>query len=276
MAWEAIRRVGFKVTIDGTTTNLFWHDIDLNALDLWIYDAGELMNPVWEWQRTSGAGVGIGPSYRAATIGIVSEAATIDDLNALNALCNDSIATRTPGVFYIAVGNSPNMFSYIRCYMVPRAISDWQYREGFMRQEFDVVPVDAFWWRDSSTWVIQPGTYGQITVDSQMGADMDITFGATAGTNPSVTVSPSSGSASTFTNVYGLTAADVGEAYISTRDKVATIDGVNAYDKRMGGAMGGGSYIFEPLPLGVHRVTNNSSGVVNVTAYKRLAAPIWN
>lgn len=275
MAWEAIKRAGFKATINGTTTDLFWHITAIHALDLWIYDAGELLNPVWEWQRTSGAGVGIGPSYRAATIGIVSEASTIDDLNALNALCNDSIATKTPGEFYISMGNQYTD-NRIRCYMVPRAISDWQYKEGFMRQEFDVVPVDGFWWQSTGNWIIEPGAYGHITVDSQMGADIDITFEATAGTNPSVTVSPQPGSTSTFTNVYGFTAADVGEAYISTRDKVATIDGANAYDKRMGGAMGSGSYIFEPLPLGVHRVTNNSTGVARARAYKRLAAPRWS
>ena len=44
----------------------------------------------------------------------------------------------------------------------------------------------------------------------------------------------------------------------------------------MGGAAGSGSYIFEPLPLGVHRVTNNSTGVARARAYKRLAAPRWS
>ena len=276
MAWEAIRRATFEVTIDGTTTAVYWHDIDLGALDLWFYDADALFAPVWEWTRAAYGAVNIAPSYGAATVGILSECDTMDDMNALTDLCNNSIAAKVPGKLTLQVGNSTNSPNFLRCYMVPRAISDWQYKEGFLRQEFDIVPVDGFWWRDSGNWVIQPGAYGQITVDSHMGADIGITFEATAGTNPSVTVSPQSSSTSTFTNVYGFTAADVGEAFISTRDKVATIDGANAYDKRMGGAMGSGSYIFEPLPLGVHRVTNNSTGVARARAYKRLAAPRWS
>lgn len=275
MAWGAIKRAGFKLTIDGTTTDLYWHIVEINALDLWIYDAGDLLKPVWEWQRTSGAGVKIGPSYRAATIGIVSEASTIDDLNALNALCTDSIAAGIPGEFYIALGNTYSNYSHIRCYMVPGAISDWQYKEGFMRQEFDIVPVDGFWWRTLGNNIIQPGAYGIITAQNALGIDVDLEFSATAGTNPNIAVTPQPSSTTDFRNVYGFTAADVGEAFISTRDKVATIDGANAYDKRMGGAAGSGSYIFEVLPSGVHRLTNNSTGVVNVTTYQRLAAPRW-
>ena len=274
MTWKPIWRASYTVNVGGADTTLWWNEEALNRLNLWFDDADALLTPVWEWQRTS-SHVDISPSRRAATVRIVSDASTSADIQQLTALCNTAIANKTPGVFGIVMGNSPGYTSELRCYMVPGAVTDWYFKEGFMRQEFDIVPVDEYWYRSLGNPHINAGAYGQITVTSPLGLDFDVTWASPAGTDPKITVTPQSGSTSSFTNVYGVDATASGKVFISTRDRAVTIDGANGYDKRIDGAMGSGSYIFEALPVGIHKVTNNGTSACDITTYKRLAAPEW-
>lgn len=281
MTWAPIRSASFSVTIGGTEQTVSWHygtgpTVPSGFKEIWFDDASALLTPVWGWQRT-GNYVGVSPSMRAATVRLVSDASSAADMQELTQLCDAAIAAATPGTLTLSLGPSAqnHVNSKLRCYMVPGAVSDWYWKEGLMRQEFDVVPIDQYWyWTLGSFHASANGGRNYAVITSPLGADIDMAWESPAGADPRLTISPNE-QGTAFTNVYGVNATASGAVSISTRDRAVTIDGANGFDKRIDGAKGSGSYIFEAIPAGSYVLTNDGSTECVATITQRLAAPKW-
>lgn len=278
-SWYPIRWCKFEA--DGPWAE--FHDTvghSYASVDVWLEEADALFADPWQMGASSGRASVVNQGPREIPFTVVSLADTSADIDKLIEAASVSLAAGKPGKFSIALGESDEPFT-IDGYIVTRGVTDYDKREGLQRRELALITAENYWHRR-----LGDALQG-VAVTSGLGADLGMSAYGTEGSGVSfdVTVSGTTSQAYPFSNRYAVDVPDALAASVILMTSTHSLtwenysgDIVNsAYEYRQGGAMGSGSYIFEPIPTaGTYSATGTGSPTLGgVAVFERYGAPQW-